>query len=248
MNHVDKQRRGFTIIELMLAMSFISVLLIAIAMTVIHVSTIYTKGLTLKEVNQTGREVSEDLRRSIAASGRVELATDFAEVMDGATVVGGRLCLGSSSYIWNYGRTIEAKHVRLTKYLDAAGNPTDTPAIRFIKVPDGAKKYCSKDGSGKLLVPNVSLADKNQARELLREGDRTLSLHSMKLATNDAAFNPATGQRLFRVTYTLGTERTDLLNLGATPISCKTPKEIGSDLNYCTVQEFSLVVRAGGGV
>src|SRR5690606_35547626 len=106
---------------LMLAMSFIAVLLMAIAMTIIQVSTIYTKGMTLKEVNQTGREVADDIRRTVAASGKVELPGDFVEVKNGATTVGGRLCLGTSSYIWNYGAAIESNNTRLAKYTPDTG-------------------------------------------------------------------------------------------------------------------------------
>ncbi|MGH7218389.1 MAG: PulJ/GspJ family protein [Candidatus Microsaccharimonas sp.] len=243
MNHVANRQKGFTIIELMLAMSFIAVLLVAIAMTIIQVSTIYTKGLTLKEVNQTGREVADDIRRTVAASGKVELPGDFVEVKNGATTVGGRLCLGTSSYIWNYGAAIESNNTRLAKYTPDTGEK-----IRFVRVPDSAKGYCATNASGQVAVANLLASDRANARELLREGDRTLSLHNIKVDSSNTSYDPATGQRLFRITFTLGTQRTELINLGATPITCKTPSEIGSDLNYCTVQEFSLVVRTGGEV
>lgn len=244
MNHVAKKRQqGFTIIELMLAMSFIAVLLIAIAMTIIQIGSIYNKGLTLKEVNQTGRDLADDVRRTIAIGGQVDLTNDYAEVLDGTRVIGGRLCLGSSSYVWNFGSAIESNHARLIKYPSGDNGP-----IRLVKVPDGARAYCSKDGEGRLLVPNLLPADVPEARELLRAGDRTLSLHAFTITTSDSATNATTGQRLYNVEFTLGTERTELLNLTANPISCKTPSEIGSDLNYCTVQDFSIVVRAGNGV
>lgn len=245
MNHVAKKRQqGFTIIELMLAMSFIAVLLIAIAMTIVQIGSIYNKGLTLKEVNQTGRDLAEDIRRTIAIGGEVNLANDYREVIQGTQLVGGRLCLGSSSYVWNYASAIETNNARLIKY------PTGTQpgAIRLVKVPDGAKAYCAVNGSGQLIIPNLVATDVEESRELLRSGDRTLSLHAFKITTSDNASNATTGQRLYRVTFTVGTERTELLNLSARPITCKTPDEIGADLNYCTVQEFSIVVRAGNGV
>lgn len=246
MNHEAKRRhqKGFTIIELMLAMSFIAVLLIAIAMTIIQIGNIYNKGLTLKEVNQTGRALAEDIRRTVAISGQVDLVNDYVEVRDGARVVGGRLCLGSSSYVWNYAASIETNHTRLIKYPTGSTNGP----IRLVRVADGAKTYCSKDAEGRLLVANLLPADVPNARELLRSGDRTLSLHSFKVTTSAGATNAATGQRLYRVQFTIGTERTDLLNTAANPITCKTPAEIGPDFNYCTVQDFNIVVRAGSGV
>lgn len=244
MNHVGKQRqKGFTIIELMLAMSFIAVLLIAIALTIIQIGNIYNKGLTLKEVNQTGRDLSTDINRTIAIGGQVDLANDYVQVLDGSRVVGGRLCLGSSTYVWNYGAAIEENHPRLIKY---ASGPTDP--IRLVKVPDAAKAYCAKDARGRPLLANLLPADVDEAREQLRAGDRTLSLHAFSVTSSTSASSITTGQRLYIVTFTLGTERTELLNLTARPITCKTPQEIGSDLNYCTVQDFSIVVRAGNGV
>ena len=252
MNHVDSSRntpegrRGFTLVELMLAMSFISVLLIAIAMTIIQVSTIYTKGMTLKEVNQTGRDISTDVIRAVAASGKTDLASDFVEVTSGSTLVGGRLCLGSSSYIWNYAAAIEAGNTRLTKY-----TPDDGTTIRLVRVPDGSRAYCAKGSDGQLLAPNILPADAATARELLREGDRTLALHRFSIAANPAAYDQLTGQHLYRISLTIGTQRTDLLAAPASPadpLTCRTPAELGSDFNYCTVQDFSLVVRTGGGV
>ncbi len=240
MNHVANKKRGFTLIELMLAMSFIAVLLVAIALTIIQVSTIYTKGLTLKEVNQTGREISDDIRRTVTASGGVDLANDFVEIKNGTTPVGGRLCLGNDTYIWNYGAAIEANNSRLTKYASGA-------VARFVRVPDSAKAYCALNASGQP-IPSILSTDTANARELLREGDRTLAVHDVSVKSGAASYDPSTGQRLIRIALTLGTERTSLINLTATPISCKTPSEIGNDLNYCTVQEFSLVVRTGGEV
>ncbi len=237
-----RSARGFTIIELMLAMSFIAVLLIAIAMTIIQIGNIYNKGLTLKEVNQTGRDLSEDFRRTIAIGGKVNLTNDYAEVLDGSRVVGGRLCLGSSSYVWNFGASIESNNARLIKY------PSGTDPIRLVKVPDGARAYCAKNAEGQLVTANLRSADVSQARELLRAGDRTLSLHSFKISSSSLAADPVTGQRLYTLSFTVGTQRTELLNLAATPIACKTPSEIGSDLNYCTVQNFTIVVRVSNGV
>jgi type II secretory pathway component PulJ len=56
-----KHARGFTLIELMLSMSFVSILLISIAMLSIQLSNQYSRGLTLKEVTQAGTEASNDI-------------------------------------------------------------------------------------------------------------------------------------------------------------------------------------------
>ena len=62
--------------------SGVVLLIIAIALTVIQIGNIYNKGLTLKEVNQTGRDLGEDIRHTIAIGGTVDLTHDFVEVME----------------------------------------------------------------------------------------------------------------------------------------------------------------------
>src|SRR5688500_5939032 len=111
MNHDNA--KGFTLIELMLSMTFISVLMIAIAMTTIQISTIYTKGITLREVDQAGRSASDELQRNIASSAPFDVtpqvdaspatATSKYVVRDG----GGRLCIGRYTYAWNYGKALK---------------------------------------------------------------------------------------------------------------------------------------------
>src|SRR5690242_17663820 len=131
MNHVKRRETGFTIVELMLAMTFIAALLVAIAMTTVQISHIYNKGLTLREVNQAGRAVSEELQRSIGSS--VPFNVDSASPASRYIVRpgGGRLCLGRYSYAWNYGAALRG-----------GGGPAiynsydDGSPVRFAKVND----------------------------------------------------------------------------------------------------------------
>ena len=66
MSHNRHVQRGFTIIELMLAMTFVSFLLMAIAMVTVQVGKTYNRGLTLKTVNQSGRDITDSIRSDIA--------------------------------------------------------------------------------------------------------------------------------------------------------------------------------------
>ena len=61
-------RKGFTIVETMLAMVFVGTLMIAIATLIINVSETYSKEITVKNVNETARNIIDDLKRSISAS------------------------------------------------------------------------------------------------------------------------------------------------------------------------------------
>jgi type II secretory pathway pseudopilin PulG len=244
MNHVDN-KQGFTIIELMLAMTFVSFLLIGIALTVIQIGAVYNKGTTLKEINQTSRELNDELRRNITASGKLDYGNDYvlspASASSEQNAAGGRLCLGTYSYIWNYARSLASNSADVTKY--ASGSKD----IQFIKVPDSNKIYCNKSGlSGTdvLVVKEVSDADEATAVELLKSGDRDLGIH--KFTLNDppaSAKNAITGQQVYNIAYTIGTSRVSAMNSDQS--ACLDASLPNADPLYCNVRQFGLVVRTG---
>ena len=237
MNHVAKSR-GFTITELMLAMTFISVLLLAIAMTIIQVATIYNKGMTLKEVNQSGRSIGDDIRRNISASGSFTLSTNYL-----TNPAGGRLCVDNYSYLWNYADAIQSGNPNVVRY--ATGGSRSGETIRLVKVPDPSGAYCARSGST-FVYATVRASDQDRASELLQSGDRLLSIHQFALTTSSAVADPATGQRLFQLSYTIGTGEVAALTTDRS--SCLPPGAANANFSYCAVQQFELVIRAGNGV
>ncbi len=236
MNHVVKRTAGFTLIELMLAMTFISILLLAIAMTIIQIGTIYNRGMTLKEVNQASRDIADDLRRTVAAGESFTLDTDYV-----TNSAGGRLCNGVYSYVWNYGKAISANDINLTTY--EAGS-SDIPNL--VKIPDPGKLYCTLASSGGLQYKKIRAADTSTAQELLKSGDRELVVHTFNVISGSGVSDPATGQQLYTMLFTIGTSTISALTPDLT--ACLPPDNINSDLTYCVVQQFSLVVRAGNRV
>lgn len=228
MNLPSKRLSGFTIIELMLAMGFISLLMLAIAMLTIHISSIYNQGITLREVNQTGLAVSEDVQRTISS------ASPFViDQADGASRyiskdAGGRLCVGSHSYVWNYlGEVQGTPPAPLNKY--TAGNSTP---ISLAKVIDPDHSLCQD------LTENINQAD---ASDLLFSGDRNLVLYKFSVSSSD--ITAKTGQALYAVDFTIGTSGTDIVD--AVNKVCKPPSESDQSREYCAVNKFSIIVRAG---
>jgi prepilin-type N-terminal cleavage/methylation domain-containing protein len=230
--------RGFTLIELMLAMGFISVLLLAIATTVIQISAVYSKGMTFKEVNQSARDISNDLRRSIASSSEVNPATDYIEITEAGTRIGGRLCLGTVSYIWNYGSAVQTNHSALTKHQNG-------DLIRLGKVVDAEKLYCARE-DGELVRTSVPSSERSLYNAVLQPGDRTLEIYQFRIITDSRAFDASTEQRLYTLQFRLGSGEYTTMNSDQS--KCKEPHEDGSDLQYCMVEQFNLVVRAGNKV
>ena len=131
---MNNKQRGFTLVELMIAVAFVGTLLILIALVIVQIMGIYNKGLTLKSVNEISRTVVRDMQQSISSadyfkvyyqessedgdssdSSDMRMASAFGEAEENGTTTdyykndaGGRLCTGVYSYAWNSGAAIDA--------------------------------------------------------------------------------------------------------------------------------------------
>ncbi|OYX44173.1 hypothetical protein B7Y94_00325 [Candidatus Saccharibacteria bacterium 32-49-12] len=238
-NDNHRNQRGFTIIEMMLSMIFISFLLLAIAMIIVHVGNIYNKGMTLKEVNQASRLIESDISRSMRESGSFSMTSNYRPVSG----VGGRLCLDKYSYLWNYEAAIQSGNSGVITY--ASGGSLSGRPIHLVKVPDSSGAYCARSGSS-FVLGDVRVADQAEAVELLKGGDKMLSIHRLSLQTNAAGTNSLTGQQLYRLSYTIGTG--DIAALNSTRTACRVPSDAAANFNFCSVQQFDLVIRTGNGI
>lgn len=228
MNHkANTSQYGFTLVELMLAMSFVSVLFMAIAMTVLHVGNTYNRGLTMKSVNQVGRDISDALRRDVAASEYTEVVL-VPQTEAGAGNLN-RLCLGSYTYVWNYGKAIEAGTA--VKYQDS-GRP-----IVMSRINDSGGEFCKKTGS----VYPIAVSQAT-ASEIVENDSVRLALHSFDFQT--VVVDVPSNQAAYSVTFTLGTN--DGAALLTNNQQCRPPDDGESNLEFCAVNKFEMIVRAGG--
>lgn len=222
------RKRGFTIIELLLAMSFLSTLMLAVAMTVVRMGEMYNRGLTVKEVNIAGRSISSDIKRSISESQPIDLDLSAKQYVPQSW--GGRLCVGKYSYIWNYGKTLSDKSANSS---NSNIYSSSTDQIRLVKVPDGSGTYCTD------LSKNI---DPNGAVELLSAGDRGLALHNFSITNELSAKDDRSKQSIYYISYIVGTN--DQAAIASNNASCKTPDSIDADLTYCSINEFNIVARS----
>ncbi len=65
---MKETKKAFTIVEISLAMTFLAVLLVAIATLIMRITGIYQKGLTLRSINSAGTEIIEDMTRTVGAA------------------------------------------------------------------------------------------------------------------------------------------------------------------------------------
>lgn len=92
MRHNHKHA-GFTLIELMLAMVFVSFILVFIALTLVQMLRTYDKGVAMKQVNQAGRSIVDDISRAVRSQLPSSIQTQNVDA--------GVLCVDNTMYIWN---------------------------------------------------------------------------------------------------------------------------------------------------
>jgi len=225
--------QGFTIVELLVAMAFVSMLLLAIATSVIQMSHIYNKGTTMKQVDEAGRTLSDDIRSTLSQSQPFNVDTAFRvqPLLNGGGDGGGRLCTGYYSYIWNYGKALaEGRPVNVYS--------TDGTDIRFVRVRDSGGQYCA-DPTKKIL--------QSDATELLSADGAGLAVHSFKIT--QIADDATIGEALYRIVLELGTDNQDALDqtqiLDTLDTTCKPPSDDASLQEFCTVNQFDFTAQAG---
>jgi hypothetical protein len=215
--------RGFTIIELMLSMTFLAMLMLVIALTTMQIGNIYNKGITLREVDQAGRSVSASLQRDIATSVPFNVTTPVNSQYIVRSGDGARLCLGNYTYAWTLGQSITTG--TLNKYIGGK-------IVRFARIADPGASLCQG---------TPGLIDPAKATELLASGDRDLVVQSFVI--QQTAVEPMTGEALYAISMVIGTS--DTTQLTADKSSCKPPSSLQGAENYCSVNRFDFVAHAG---
>lgn len=136
MSHKATAQKGFTVIELTLAMAFLSFILIFVVLAVTQLLGVYNKGLTVKSINQAGRSISGEMQRTIRDAN--------ANAIDTSRVANGRLCTGSYSYIWSSNNTGVTPAVPTNNFINRRSvSGAGLVDINFARIYDSAKVICS---------------------------------------------------------------------------------------------------------
>jgi prepilin-type N-terminal cleavage/methylation domain-containing protein len=217
-----KKSRGFTLIELSLAMTFVSILLMSVALLTIQLGKLYAHGSLMKDVNQAGSELTSDMRRSISASFIDDVK--YKKYTDGSGAIA--ICFGSISYIANSPAKLEANSAKVKYY-------NSSTQVHLAKVADTNSALCLNTTAPDYLGQG--------AKEMLAAGsgnDRTLSVHKI----SDPTILPdGNGGGLVELSLIVGTSSTaEIIN-----DQCKPPSEAISGGEYCSVNTFTIVGRVG---
>lgn len=230
-----KNESGFTIIELSLSLVGIGVLLLSITLTILNIFTNYNQLLSLKSVAQAGRAIIADIQseiRSAQVFDPIVQNNDFKAIPNTANPTGGRLCLGTYSYIWNYGDSLSSGDVGKNSYKDS------TDKLRFIKISDQNKSFCTNLSSQPL---------KSSSTEMLNSFDRPLVFYDFKITSPlETNVDNSTGRRAYYIEIVIGTSDPNMINLETN--KCKTPDQAGSNVDVCVSKIFSVNILSGGSI
>ncbi len=130
-----RHEQGFTILELLIATTVVSVVLLLVSVMMINIGNLYYKGITQAKIQDNVRSITDDLSQHLQLSGHAPV---FLVSDDTTTHV---LCLGDTRYTYILGKQIgtdpnQIKHVLWRDTVDTGSCPTP------------------KDDDHKLFVPN----------------------------------------------------------------------------------------------
>lgn len=229
---MSRRAEGFTIVELTIAIAFLGVLLMAILTLTVTAGKLYIKGDTMKTVNQAGRDFSDTIRRDFLSADTMKISEPIVN-----SYGSGRICLGTVSYLWNTAALLnDDSGAANAAKVKASGEP-----IKFIRVTgSGSSSYCVPDGSGSY---DMTIDASERFTELFGGTETEYALYTVtftKVAQDDK-------KGLYRAFYTLGTNDPETTELDADGyVRCKPNTSLLANFTYCAVNDFDMVIRAGG--
>ena len=267
-----RKKKAFTIIEFMLAMTFLAVMLMGITAITMRILEIYRKGLTMREINANGRDILNDLTRTVGGSPIVEhinpeasngmnITPDdikvayrnyFNETMmtsNGKSVqAGGVFCTGAYSYVWNTAPAIES--VRKDSTNKNKLFLINDNYYKFARFPDTDRTACAHHG-GVLDSTKITGVEDESIVSLIGDNESDLALYDFVVLP--ATQNNKTGQVFYSGMFILATMRGGVNILsngdfctGTDTMYSSNVESTQQEFNYCAVNKFNFAVRASG--
>lgn len=211
---IRKRQNGFTLVELSLAILMVSLLAMAILSVSLQIMKMFSKGVTLKSVNQVSRDFSTQLTSDLRSAPVSQI--NISQVSNG------RFCIGSYAYLWNTSSQLQQGTAMIT-YKN--GSP-----LHLVRVLDPNQHFCTST-SAKSLTSSDTFTD-------------FLGDQSGNSANNLAIYNMSvqplvSSNQIYSVDYALGTNEQ-----GTTSgVQCKPPSDNQANFDFCTVATFHLVVK-----
>lgn len=262
-------RKGFTIIELVLAMGFLTTILVTIAILLIQIMSIYQKGLSLRAVNTMGQQLIDELSRTVGGSPIVPninpvpndsgivneqaLATALRRYYVSNTIVedgrqkqiNGVFCTGSYSYIWNTPESDPTNSASPNVLTLQYGETGERKIYKMARVVDNTRRICQEAQGDSPASNFIISATDPEPIELINTDEADLYLYDFTVFP--ATQNTITGQTFYSANFILGTMRGGI-NIMSNGDYCEdlASQEMVSDFSYCAVNKFNFAMRATG--
>jgi len=272
-SRTDGSAKGFTLIELSLAIAFISVLMLSIGVITLNIISIYQKGLTIRALNSTGRLIVDDMKRSVAG-GLGNLSKDAcADFADHASAYS--KCLADKAKITMYQQyyatiningtnrsvpvygvlcTGTSSYVWNTGYAIGAStdlhatvtaNGSDLKDFRLLKFSDPTRNACRQNVNFSTYEANYSKVNVgSEYEEMLGENESNLAIFDLQIYSPSE--DEITAHTFVPVSIIMATVTggVDIMGNGD---YCKDPGfTLAADFNYCAVNKFNFSVQAIG--
>lgn len=177
--HDHNRTNGFTLIEMLMALSFLAFILMFSITTIIQVMSTYNKGLAVKEINQAGRATVEDMARYVR--------NVSASSVNVTALASNRVCFGGISYAWNKWDTPAGSR---NTYLD------NSP-VTFVRISDQGAAMCNNSSGSYPKIDPAYATELLSARiwvmsvTVAKSTDGKLVDLAMQLAVADEPGDPA---------------------------------------------------------
>lgn len=220
-----KQDRGFTLIELLLAIAFLAFMLLFVIGATVQLLRTYNKGVAIKQINQSGRAVTDQIARDIV-SGRPITYVGPAD----------RLCMLQAAYIWN-----PTSGPPLNKY---ASGPKPIQLIRTtdanmcVSNPVATPTFNCKIGAVFYICPTVA-----KSAELLTSSPSSLDF---RIGVRQFNYQSSTNQQLYQFQIQLSTLDSNTPT-DFDPILGQFVCAGGTAGDFCATSSFKTTVYAAGG-
>lgn len=218
----DTNQQGFTLVELLIATTVFSIILLVAAATLIQVGRMYYKGIITSKTQSAARSSLDDVTRSIQFSnGSISRATDGTAPKIEA------VCLGNNRYTYVLGAQVDEK------VPDGSYSPTDRKIRHALWQDTIGAEACGND------LPKLQYADPytdaanpdRNGKALLEDGMRLQKFTVDPQAGSDDVFAVN-----IKVVYYADPE---LLNDFDNPTTCK-GSVVGGQ--WCAISDLASVV------
>lgn len=269
-----KTKSGFTLIEFSMALAVLAILLIIVLQISNNTIAIYQKGLATKAVSTAGRDLLDEITRSISSSPTNSLEGFCSRITDETaknsckndpvkqrdivyrkateningkdTPIYGMFCTGKYSYFWNSGYKLRSNQ---GKYVNVPGYKPNGPP-RLLRMEDTKHELCINNINNSNTF-KVSQTQNNDPVDLL-QNDQDLQVALYDFTIFPVNQNDTISRIFYSGTFVLGTlagnvditSSSDYCKNEENKISYRT--SISSDFSYCAINKFNFAAQAIG--